>query len=1055
MNEQGTLALLSGLDEQALYSVQIASLLGDAFSLDHLLELGNMRPTSLLTLLDELIKRGVIKEKPGSNRGTYCFLSKRQPKIILQSMEEGKRRSCLSNTIDYLERNLPNDDNKPLILAELYMKFKNNRDNLQYTKKAADLLKSAHKTEEALRLYEGVINDLLAKNRDPLESMVLIESVIAYAPIAINLHSPESIFPMIDKARSLANDLHNDRAKALLELCLGRIAQCRGDSLKASVHYDQGWHMAQSAGDEELLRKASKLFALSMFWHGRVKEAIEIYERTLGNVEEISPELEDVWAYLMLAYCYGIRGRVARGVGLAEAVRERAVSKGYLKTQAFSHAVIALIFIEVAQVDNARPHFNKALDIGEKIGSDLAIWIANACKAYDIYSKGDLKRARGLLESALSRGKALGQRHNPCPWHLEIFWSLHKADFEPVEDFPFISEIDRLRNWPDIYMKGAALRYHALSRKISGADSKEIEGLLLESEKLLRESGALVELARTQVELARFSVEKKEMRRAKKVADMAYQTLSEIDRSLFPSELLFLIQKDSKQSRLFDGISELTTALRSLPDYSTYLGKVVAILTDMFGAERAAILIKQNDGQNDLLRIAATRNFSPEELQHFDQGHLRDLISMTLAKNEPLIVADTKKSSSLVQRIAGNFPIKSLACIPLAIDGEPLGLIYTDNRLLRGIFSKKDLVIMTSIAAQVSLSLKNVSLSKKLQGLKNNYQRDTFFVERIESHEDFPQIIGKSKAITEVLTKARKVSETSATVLILGETGVGKELIARSIHQLSDRADKPFVVVNVSALSETLLPTELFGYEKGAFTGAERSKVGRFEMADKGTIFLDEIGDLSMEAQVKLLRVLQEGEFERVGGTRTIHSNFRLIAATNRNLRDLVARGGFRSDLFYRISTFPIHIPPLRERNGDLKSLSLHFAQEYATKHGKKVKKIPSSEMKKLAEYPWPGNVRELEHVIERALILSENETLLIPNFEMPHCITESPHCAIYEEAGTQTDFFSLDEIQRRHITSVLSHVKWRIRGKRGAAEILGLKPSTLEFRMKKLGINR
>jgi transcriptional regulator with GAF, ATPase, and Fis domain len=314
-------------------------------------------------------------------------------------------------------------------------------------------------------------------------------------------------------------------------------------------------------------------------------------------------------------------------------------------------------------------------------------------------------------------------------------------------------------------------------------------------------------------------------------------------------------------------------------------------------------------------------------------------------------------------------------------------------------------------------------------------------------NKEFPQILGKSKAIKNVLSKIKKVAGTDATALILGETGVGKELVAQAIHQNSHRADKPFIVVNISALSENLLPSELFGHEKGAFTGADKARTGRFEMAHRGTIFLDEIGDLSMHAQVKLLRVLQDGEFERVGGTQTIHSDFRLIAATNRNIPDMVAMGNFRSDLFYRIDTFPIEIPPLRQRKEDIPILAHYFLQKYAAKHQKDVTAIPQYEMKKLLEYSWPGNIRELENIIERSLILSESRELLIPDFEIASISSEKIH--------NQTELLTLDEISRRHIIMVLHHAKWRIRGEKGAAIILGLKPSTLEYRIKKLGIKK
>jgi transcriptional regulator with GAF, ATPase, and Fis domain len=1052
MKTDDVLAFLKGFDEQEENALHVAALLGDTFSLDHVLEISNIKPSKLLRFLDKMLKYEVIRERSGNDKGTYTFAKKKVPAVVLKTMEEGERKLYLSNIIDYLERELPNDERKPLALANLYLKFGRGKNRFQYMKKAADLLITGHKTKEALDLFEDIINRFLAKDGDPLENIIFIDSVISYAPIAIHLRPPKKVLPIIKQAKSIAEKLQNKRALALLELCLGRLHQCQGNSRRASFHYKDGWRLAQDLGDETLLEKTSKLAALTLFWQGRMTDAIQMYERTLGNVEEISPDLRDLWAYLMLAYCYGLTGRIARGVGLAEAIKERALLKGHLKTQAFAEAVIALILIEVRQVDKAEPHIKNALRVGEEIKSDLILWMAKPCKAYQIYLKGDLKGAREMMESAMSNARSLGQIHYPSPWLIEILWALHRVRWKPIKGYSFVSEIDRLMEWPDIYMRGAALRYHAYAKRTSGADLEEIEDLLKESQQLLRESGARIELGRTQAELARVLVEKKDTKGAKEVANLAYQTLSEIDPALFPPELLSLIQKKSKESRILhglQGISELGAAIDSHPDYNTYLGKVVTMLTDMFGAERAAIFLSHDEMGEDSLKIAATRNFSPEELEQFKKETLGKIMLSAIENKEPLIIADPAKNRDLLHQGTDNFPIKSIACIPLLVNERVIGLIYTDNRLLKGVFSKSDIVIMTAIATQVALFLKTTTLYRELQESTDHMEGEFSYEEQVKPHKDFPQIIGKSRTIRDVLSRTKKVSETDATVLLLGATGVGKELIARAIHQNSNRADKPFIAVNVSALNENLLTSELFGHEKGAFTSAERTMIGRFEMANQGTIFLDEVGDLSMEAQVKLLRVLQEGEFERVGGTRTIRSDFRLIAATNRNLLDMVARGDFRSDLFYRISIFPIEIPPLRERKEDIPILSYYFVKRYAAKHRKEIKRIPPNEMKKLTGYSWPGNIRELEHVIERAMILSGNGTLSIPDFEEPRGIPPQ------EETPPQKELLPLDEVERRHITSVLNHVKWRIRGKQGASEILGLKPSTLEYRMKKLGIQR
>ena len=1050
MNQREALNFLNGLDEERQNALQIAALLGDTFSLDHIVDISNIRPSKLLNLLNEMVEKDLIREKPKSEKGVYVFSKKKFHTIILEAMGEEKTDLYLSNIVSYLERYLPNDHIKSLILANLFLKFKNKGDRYQHMKKAADFMASAHKTEEALDLYKKIIDGSLSKDRDSLDSVLFIESVLSYAPIAINRCPFKEILPVVDSAINLADTLQNNRAKAMLKICLGRLFQCQGDSVKASSYYNEGWNLAQRMKDTTLLKTGSKLFALSLFWQGRIKQALQMYEETIGNLEDISPELRDLWAYLMLAYCYGITGRVARGVGMAEAIRERALSKGYNKTQAFAHAVIAQILLEVRQLANAEPHISKALKIGERVGSDLALWMVKPCKAYELYSKGNLKGARDVLESAISHAKKLGQIHYPSPWILEILWYLHRFKWKAIEGYSFPSEIDRLLNWPDIYMKGAALRYHALSLKTSEGDVNEIRKLLEQSQALLSEAGALVELGRTQIELARLHIENKEQRQAKDLANLAYKTFSEIDTSLFPSELLSLIKEKTRGSRLYHGVSDLSGALNSLPDYEVYLGKVVTILTDMFGAERAAIILISEEGPDYGLNMAATRNFNPEELKQFPIPTLRKLMVKTIKAKEPLIVADLRKNSEILQTAITDFPIRSLALIPLLAQSRVFGLIYMDNRLLNQIFSQQDLIILTAIGSQISLALKTAGLLREVKNNINDstYDEESLSLDQREQRIIFPQMIAKSEAMKNVLSKVQKVSKTDATVLILGETGVGKELIAQLIHQLSHRQDKPFITVNVSALTENLLTSELFGHEKGAFTGAASSKVGRFEMADGGTIFLDEIGDLSIEAQVKLLRVLQEGEFERVGGTQTLHSDFRLIAATNRDLRDMVARGEFRSDLFYRISIFPIEIPPLRERDKDIPLLALHFMKKYAGINRKNLKRISDHEMKKLKEYAWPGNVRELEHVIEKAVILSESETVTIPDFEQHHTGFSPDHLV-------QPELLPLDEIQRRHIINVLEHVKWRIRGDRGAAKILGLKPSTLEFRMKKLRIKK
>ena len=308
----------------------------------------------------------------------------------------------------------------------------------------------------------------------------------------------------------------------------------------------------------------------------------------------------------------------------------------------------------------------------------------------------------------------------------------------------------------------------------------------------------------------------------------------------------------------------------------------------------------------------------------------------------------------------------------------------------------------------------------------------------------FEQIIGNSSALESVLEQVEQVAPTDSSVLIQGETGTGKELIARAIHNLSTRCGRPFVKLNCAAIPFDLLESELFGHERGAFTGAIAQKIGRFELADKGTLFLDEVGDIPPGLQPKLLRVLQEQEFERLGSTRTQQVNIRLVAATNRNLADMVKRGQFRSDLYYRLNVFPIPLPPLRERREDIPALVEHFVEIYSHRMNKQIEHIPPETMSALTSYQWPGNIRELQNFMERSVIVSPGNVLRPPLASLKAAaVTES------EEVVT------LEEAERDHIRKILEQTRWVVAGPNGAAVRLGMKRSTLYFRMQKLGISR
>ena len=349
------------------------------------------------------------------------------------------------------------------------------------------------------------------------------------------------------------------------------------------------------------------------------------------------------------------------------------------------------------------------------------------------------------------------------------------------------------------------------------------------------------------------------------------------------------------------------------------------------------------------------------------------------------------------------------------------------------------------ITSQIEAKEKLEEALLEVSELKNQLEKENVYLkEEIKYEHNFANMVGRSPKFLHVIEQIQQVASTDSNVLILGETGTGKELIARAIHDLSDRKRRPLVKINCAALPANLIESELFGHEKGAFTGAHLKKIGRFELAHQGTIFLDEIGDIPLELQSKLLRMLQESEFERVGSTNTIQIDVRVIAATNRNLQLLVKEGRFREDLFYRLHVFPIESPPLRERKDDISLLVNHFVKYFNSKMGKNIEIIPQKVQTELINYDWPGNIRELENVIERAVVFSSANKLELGNW-----------FATQKSPSPYIEKLSLNEMNRRYILSVLEEANWKIRGKNGAAEVLDLKPTTLASKMQKLDIKR
>jgi formate hydrogenlyase transcriptional activator len=487
---------------------------------------------------------------------------------------------------------------------------------------------------------------------------------------------------------------------------------------------------------------------------------------------------------------------------------------------------------------------------------------------------------------------------------------------------------------------------------------------------------------------------------------------------------------------------EITNALVSELDIRELFPNITACLRRVMPSEYSSLALLEPGGVL-LKNYALVFEGNPDIIPQGTSAALAETPAGRAVETRRPVVLNAGELAQftlpLVQRLA-SAGLRSVCCIPLITRNGVLGTLNVGS-MKDHAFVPSDVDFLTQVAGQAAIAIENATAFQQIAQLKDRLAVEKLYLEdEIRTEQNFGEIIGDDPAFRRVLEQLATVAPTDASVLILGETGTGKELIARAIHDLSGRRERTFVKLNCAAIPTGLLESELFGHERGAFTGAIAQKLGRFELANKGTLFLDEVGDIPLELQPKLLRALQEHEFERLGSVRTIKVDVRLVAATNRDLSRMIADREFRSDLYYRLNVFPLSLPPLRERTGDIPTLVRYFTQKYSRRMNKQIQTIPSAAMEALARYAWPGNVRELENLIERAVILTRGVSLEIPLVEL--------HVA--PQAATPV---TLEDAERDHIRRVLEQAAGVVGGPNGAAARLGMKRTTLQSKMKKLGI--
>jgi transcriptional regulator with GAF, ATPase, and Fis domain len=1002
----------------------------------------------VLNIVEDLKKKKLLYEKKEYGRGVYFFRNGtieadglREFGQIEASDERSKRllRKIIrfyASSEDEVKQNIPT-------LAKLFIKLGNIGEGSAQINKAARLLRKSGHNEEATLYYEILLQYFAAHkptsdNVDDYLGSALGKLLSSMYTMSI----PEKMTILLEAER-VAKEHKKWTYLMRIKLAIGQGLWAIGEFSKASKYVNDFWKIVERSKEEDLRRKAVLMVSDHLYLKGKVSEVVQRYEQEVGSLEEFGDNEGALRAGVIVGRCYAMNGRFVRGMGMIEAIRVKAELLNLRSVIMFADCLSALTLIEIGKLEEAEFHIDRVLSYPPEIPGYFMMQTVDCCKAYILTLRGSYEEAFEHLKASYSRIPIVGIGVNRHAWDFEYLDILESNGFYH-EEINCDSEIKRAIEWDNIYVKGVALRYRANRNMKKGEHSSSVLADLKASEKYLTRAGAEIELARTYEILGNYYLTADEATLAGSYFEKGWHIISKIDTNLLPKDLLALLPQKQKAEVMIDQITEVTKSLGTIKDMSSFLDRVINVAMDFTMAMRGMFFVVERDSAP---RVIASRNVDPSLLGSERFTPVRQVMENIAKENEELLLPDSSDTHINLISSLGEAGVDSLMCLSASFNNHTYGYLYLDNRVGGDPFPNSQLPYVRLLCNLTAVGLSNISIYKETRELKDRFEEEAIFYKReMGILTPLEVIIGASEGITIVKNQIQQVAPTDSSVLITGETGVGKELVAKAIHNLSRRKNGPFIPVNLAALPQDLVASELFGHEKGAFTGANEKQKGRFEIADDGTIFLDEIADLPPNVQVKLLRVLQEGTFERLGSSRPIRSNFRVIAATNKDLQREIDRGTFRQDLYYRLNVFPIRLPSLRERKDDIPKLAHHFIEKFGKRLGKRVQRVPSDGMKKLVEYPWPGNVRELEHFIERAVILAEGNTISFSGLEkmQTQSSSDEDHLTV-----------SLAEVERNHILKVLNAKRWRISGPEGAATVLAIKPQTLHSRMKKLGITR
>ena len=1039
--------LVELVDENEKRIIQYIIHLAPPLSIDSIVTLTGASPVAVLNLLEKLRSKKLIHEKKGYKRGIY-FPDRKMLDLFSRNQDlHNETKKILRRIIDFYKEVLDDSEERTLILARLFKKQGIDEEGLIYIKNAADIFDSSGEPEKAIAYYDLILGYFNTTRLTTENAAIFIDTALKKSLIMVGVSPIHEQIPLLIKAEQVVKKYKRYDFLPRIQFQLIIMCLMDGQFRKASRYSNNFKKYADRIDNPFMHKMAAISMGLQLCQKGKFSsEAIFNYEKAIGNLEEFGNDGQTLWLEVMVALHYALAGRISRGMGMIDAIRNKARLLNIQRIIIFADVIKVCCLLEIGKTSEAEAALNKLsfqpADAGNMMVNHHILWEACNCKAYLLFEKKEYEAAYEYHKRALEHLSQIRWTVKKYSWRLEYLEALEAKGF--VNRGTYQSEVDALLKGHDLHQKGLGYRLRALGKMRVRPNHGSILTDLEKSEQCLVTAGAEIELARTRISMGHYYLKKRDQKTAQRYLSRAWQFISSVDKNLFPSDLISILPKELKGDFMINKIVEITKSLGTLRNAPSFLESVINIAMDFTMATQGAFIAIDSEGP----RIVASRNIDPSLFGTEASVRILQIILDAAKEGTEVVVPRSGKINNDFANTLRKAGINSLIGIPAEMGGHIHGYLCLSNRLDDRHFQEDTLPFMRVLSSQIAVGLSNIEIYREMKELKSRFEEEAIFYKQEMgiNAKSIETIIGQSDRIHWVMKQIQQVAPLDTSVLILGETGVGKELVAKAIHNLSNRKDGPFIPVNLAALPRELVAAELFGHEKGAFTGADVRRKGRFELANGGTIFLDEIADMPFESQVKLLRVLQEGEFERLGSVDPIRSNFRVIAATNKNLQAEVEKGGFRQDLYFRLNVFPIYVPPLRERKSDIRLLAQHFVKKYSRKLGKRVKRIPHEEIKKLIDYSWPGNVRELEHTIERALILSEESKIRFSGFEK---------MTAQQLSAENLEMMSLADMESEFITRVLESTGWKVGGTNGAAAILGLKRQTLFSKMKKLGIRR